>query len=69
MTRSIKSQSPLRRLMQYARPYRRRVFLATLYSILNKLFDLAPPILIGLAVDVLVLQDDSILGRMGVENA
>ncbi|MCO5194959.1 MAG: ABC transporter ATP-binding protein/permease [Anaerolineae bacterium] len=68
MTRSIKSQSPLRRLMQYARPYRRRVFLATLYSILNKLFDLAPPILIGLAVDVLVLQDDSILGRMGVEN-
>lgn len=68
MTTSTRPQSPLRRLMQYARPYRRRAYLATLYSILNKLFDLAPPILIGLAVDVLVLQDDSILGRMGVES-
>jgi ATP-binding cassette subfamily B protein len=60
--------SPLRRLTKYARPYRRRVYLATLYSILNKLFDLAPPILIGLAVDVLVMQENSLLGQMGVEN-
>jgi ATP-binding cassette subfamily B protein len=68
MTDEIEVQSPLKRLMQYARPYRWRSYLASLFSILNKLFDLAPPILIGLAVDVLVLQQDSILGRMGVEN-
>ena len=68
MTNETEVQSPLRRLMQYARPYRWRANLASLFSILNKLFDLAPPILIGLAVDVLVLQQDSFLGRMGVAN-
>ena len=28
------------------------MWLATLFSILNKIFDLAPPLLIGAAVDV-----------------
>ncbi|MEB3175392.1 MAG: ABC transporter transmembrane domain-containing protein, partial [Cyanobacteriota bacterium] len=38
---------------------------AALCSVLNKLFDLAPPALIGLAVDVVVNQDNSTLGRLG----
>ena len=57
---------PLRRLSTYTGPYRGRILLATLYSILNKIFDLAPPVLIGMAVDVVVMQQDSILARFGI---
>ncbi len=49
---STSRTSPLRRLWRYGTPYRRRVWWATLHSVLNKIFDLAPPLLIGLAVDV-----------------
>lgn len=60
------SVNPLRRLSHYARDYRGRILSATLYSILNKLFDLAPPVLIGMAVDVVVSQEDSVLARFGI---
>jgi ATP-binding cassette subfamily B protein len=33
--------------------------------VLNKIFDLAPPLLIGMAVDVVVQQEDSFLARLG----
>jgi ATP-binding cassette subfamily B protein len=59
---------PLARLWHYARGHRRQVFLATTYSVLNKIFDLAPPILIGMAVDVVVEQEDSILAGLGIES-
>ena len=45
---------------------RTKVRLATLFSILNKLFDLAPPVLIGAAVDVVVQGEESLIGRLGV---
>ncbi len=57
--------SALSRLWQYGRPYRRRVGWATLHSVLNKLFDLAPPLLIGLAVDVVANDGDGFLARFG----
>lgn len=57
--------SPLNRLIQHLRPYRRRVWLAASCSVINKVFDLAPPVLIGLAVDVVVEQDTSWLSRLG----
>ena len=56
----------LRRLLHYARPYRRRYRFAGLFSVLNKLFDLAPPLLIGLAVDTVALRENSALARWGV---
>ncbi|MFW6058333.1 MAG: ABC transporter ATP-binding protein, partial [Persicimonas sp.] len=59
-------QHPLKRLLWYAESQRKRVVLATLASIFNKLFDLAPPALIGAAVDVVVEQEDSLIARMGV---
>jgi ATP-binding cassette subfamily B protein len=59
-------QAPLLRLLRYARGHRRQIVLASLYSILNKLFDLAPPVLIGAAVDVVVAQEDSFLAGLGV---
>ncbi|WP_008310931.1 ABC transporter ATP-binding protein [Leptolyngbya sp. PCC 6406] len=59
---------PLKRLLHYSRPHRRQVRLASLCSVLNKLFDLAPPALIGLAVDVVVEQQDSLIARWGFES-
>ena len=66
MSATTTSPHPLRRLAQYAREYRARLNLAATYSVLNKLFDLAPPVLIGMAVDVVVSQEDSILARFGL---
>lgn len=57
---------PLRRLFGYARPYRRDAGLATLYSVLNKFFDVLPELLIGVAVDIVVNQRDSFMAKLGV---
>ena len=57
---------PLRRLFEHARPYRREVAIASVFSVLNKIFDVLPEILIGMAVDVVVSKKASFLGRAGV---
>src|SRR5882724_10927098 len=57
---------PLRRLFQHARAYRRQVLLASLFSVLNKLFDVLPEVLIGVVVDVVVSRKASFLARFGV---
>lgn len=66
MSENTIPEHPLRRLSLYTREHRGRVALATLYSMLNKLFDLAPPVLIGMAVDVVVSQENSILAQFGL---
>ena len=60
--------SPLRRLITVLKPHRRQLWLAAVCSVLNKLFDLAPPVLIGLAVDVVVRQDNAWLTAFGVSS-
>ncbi|HMB70607.1 MAG TPA: ABC transporter ATP-binding protein [bacterium] len=62
----MRTQGPLVRLLRYARGHRRRVIAATSCSILNKIFDLAPPLLIGAAVDVVVKREDSLIAGWGV---
>ncbi len=62
------SVHPLQRLLDYGHQYRQQIWLATGCSILNKLFDLAPPALIGIAVDVVVKQQDSIIAQLGVKD-
>ncbi|MBE54121.1 MAG: ABC transporter [Euryarchaeota archaeon] len=57
---------PFRRLLNYMRPHRGTVRLAAFCSIFNKFWDLAPPLLIGLAVDVVVLREDSTLASLGM---
>ena len=52
---------PLRRLLSHLKHHRLTVILASLCSILNKFWDLAPPILIGMAIDVVVQREDSFL--------
>jgi ATP-binding cassette subfamily B protein len=53
----------LQRLLRYAAAFRARIFLATICSVLNKLFDIMPEILIGMAIDVVVRQEASFLGQ------
>lgn len=62
------SEPPLIRLIQYGRSYRQDIWLATLFSILNKIFDLAPPVLIGIGVDVIVKQQNSLLAGLGIQS-
>jgi len=63
-----RNRYPLKRLLDYSHKYRHQIRLATTCSILNKIFDLAPPALIGIAVNVVVQQQDSILARWGVQD-
>lgn len=58
----------LGRLLRYAKGYRRRIIAATTCSIINKLFDIAPEILIGIAIDVVVNQDNSFVAQLGFES-
>jgi ATP-binding cassette, subfamily B, bacterial len=60
------AENPLRRLFRYAREYRRDVVWATIYSVLNKFFDILPEVLIGIAVDVVVNRKASFLARAGL---
>ena len=57
------------RLLRYARGYRRRILAASACSIINKLFDIAPEILIGVAIDVVVNQEASFVARLGFTSA
>lgn len=57
----------LKRLLSYSSRHRRQYWLGSLYSFLNKLFDVAPEILIGIAIDVVVSQKTSFVARLGFE--
>jgi ATP-binding cassette subfamily B protein len=58
-------RSPFGRLLTYTHPYRQKIYLATIFSILNTILDLAPPWLVGVAVDILVKKEDSLLANFG----
>lgn len=58
--------SSLRRLLDYSREFRARYVRGTIYAVINKFFDIAPEILIGVAVDVVVKRDESFLSAVGV---
>ena len=63
---STPRRSPLSRLLDHFARHRPIVIRASVCSILNKVFDLAPPALIGAAVDTVVRQDGSLLASLGV---
>ncbi len=65
---SSTSNYPLQRLFQYGRGYRTAIRNAIASSILNKIFDLAPPVLIGAAVDVVVKRQDSLIAHLGFKS-
>ena len=68
-SQNTSSFAALGRLLTYARGYRARIVSATLCSIANKLFDIAPEILIGVAIDVVVNKEESFVAGLGFETA
>lgn len=62
---SESKRHPLKRLISHLSKHRGTIILASICSILNKFWDLAPPVLIGMAVDVVALREESFLGNMG----
>jgi ATP-binding cassette subfamily B protein len=54
-------ERPMSRLFSYLKPYRLRVAFATGASFLNKLLDLAPPVLVGWAVDTVNRQPPELI--------
>jgi ATP-binding cassette subfamily B protein len=60
------SNAPLIRLIKYAKGERMAVLWASFCSVVNKLFDIAPEILIGVAIDVVVRQESSFVAELGV---
>ena len=57
---------PLRRLIEHTSSHKKTIRLASACSVINKIWDLAPPLLIGLAVDVVVLRENSLLAGLGI---
>jgi ATP-binding cassette subfamily B protein len=57
---------PLGRLWRHAIGHRRQVVMAATWSVLNKAMDIAPPMLIGTAVDIVVRKENSVLAGFGV---
>jgi len=68
MSDNTSSYSSFRRFLNYASPWKSKIYLASFYSIINKLFDIAPEILIGVAVDLVVQKNDSIIAKLGFES-
>ncbi len=58
-------ENNLRDLFKYALEQDTKVRRGIIYSILNKIFDLAPPVLIGIAIDIVVEGSDSFIGNLG----
>jgi ATP-binding cassette subfamily B protein len=61
-----RSHHPLLRLLRYSKPYRIQVWGAVICSIIRTLLDLAPPYLIGIAIDIMVEQKASTIARFGI---
>ena len=65
----VDPRPPLRRLWAYSRGHRRTTVAAIVFTILNKLADVMPELLIGAAVDVVVREGDSFVGQaLGIES-
>ncbi len=61
-----KNSTALFQLLFHMKSHRLQVFLATLCSVINKLFDIMPEILIGMAIDVVVRGKESFLSQWGI---
>ncbi|MCB9590124.1 MAG: ABC transporter ATP-binding protein [Polyangiaceae bacterium] len=59
---------PLKRLLHHAQAWRGQMGAGTVFSVLNKFFDVLPELLIGVAVDVVVNRKESFLARMGLSD-
>ena len=60
--------SPATTLWTHFKSKHSQIIEASIYSILNKIFDIAPPLLIGLAVDTVVKRESSFIAKYGIED-
>jgi ATP-binding cassette subfamily B protein len=60
--------SPFQRLLNYGQKYREQIYQASTYSVINTILDLAPPWLVGIAVDILVQEQDSLIAKFGIKD-
>ncbi len=65
----MRSPSPIRRLLKYASAHAGTIRLASLFSVLNKIMDIAPEILIGVAVDVVAGNRVAMMASLGLTTA
>ncbi len=54
------------KVLTYGKGFKGQAIWASICSIINKLFDIAPEILIGIAIDVVINQEDSFVAHLGV---
>lgn len=65
MRESFAVKNPLLRLIRYSAGYRAQIIWASSCSVLNKIFDILPEVLIGIAVDTVVNRENSFIARVG----
>lgn len=56
----------LSKVLSYGQGFRAQAIWASICSVVNKLFDIAPEILIGIAIDVVINQEDSFVAGLGI---
>lgn len=59
---------PLLKLIRYSKNYQFDILCASFYSLLNKAFDILPEVLIGVAVDIIVKRQHSMLSHLGIHD-
>lgn len=57
----LPSTQPLLRLLWYGKPYQAQVWGVLANSILNTIFNLAPPYFIGIAIDAVVNEENFLI--------
>ncbi len=62
---NTKKNKPLVRFLRYSSRQKRQIYLASFFSVINKIFDIAPPFLIGAAVDIVVKKENSMIAQLG----
>ena len=61
-------KSPVNLLISYLKKWKGKAIKASIYSTLNKIFDVAPEVLIGVAVDLVVKKNQSFVASLGFES-
>lgn len=54
------------KVLSFGKGFKSQAIWASICSVVNKLFDIAPEILIGIAIDVVINQEDSFVANLGV---
>ena len=68
MNQTDSSFYSFKRFLKYAKPWKWRIIKSSIYSTINKLFDIAPEILLGAAVDLVVRRENSFIANLGFDS-